>query len=113
MPYEPLYERFEAAGPDGQKTEVAFLKSGFLAAGDQPELYFFRLGEREVIVGISGQALLFLQKGRRYLSREEKIDVAGLFLQQRIRAGLPLVAKNLSIGEGELAALVGELGLAL
>jgi hypothetical protein len=113
MAYEPSYERFEAAGPDGKRIGVQFLKSGFLAAGDQPELYFFRVGDAEVIVAISGAGLLFYQKGRRYLSREEKIDVAGLFLNQRIRMGVPLVAGNLTIREAELEQLVQELGMAL
>jgi hypothetical protein len=39
--------------------------------------------------------------------------VAGLFLNQRIRMGVPLVAGNLTIREAELEQLVQELGMAL
>jgi len=113
MPYEPAYERFETAGPDRTRVVAEFHKSGFLAAGDRPELYFFRIGEGDVIVGISGEALLVLQRAHRYLSREEKIDVAGLCLKKRIEAGLPLTAENLSIRQPDLDLLIKELGIVL
>ncbi len=111
MAYEPAYERFEAVGPDGQRRAVGFKKSGFLTLGDQPELYFFSVGEEEAVVAISGGALRRFQRARRYLSREEKIDLAGLLLKRRIEAGLPLVSENLLIRDEELAGLAGELGL--
>ena len=111
MAYEPLYERFEAVGPKGQRLPVEFKKAGFLAMGDQPEVYFFRVADQEAIVGISGQSLRRFQQGRRYLSREEKIDLAGLLLKQRIETGMPLVSENLFIRDEELARLARELGL--
>jgi hypothetical protein len=108
--YEPAYERFEVLGPDGQARKAQFTKAGFLAAGDQPELYFFELGGAKVIVAISGDALREFQRRRRYLTREEKIDLAGLLLKQRIEAGVPLVPENLHIRSGELEELVRQLG---
>jgi hypothetical protein len=33
MAYEPVYERFEAVGSNGQRQAVEFKKSGFLALG--------------------------------------------------------------------------------
>lgn len=113
MAYEPLFERFKAAGPDGQQRDVGFTKAGFLPLGDQPELYFFSVAGDEVVVGISGQALRRFQQGRRYLSREEKIDLAGLLLKRRIEAGTPLVSENLFLRDEELAGLARELGLLL
>jgi hypothetical protein len=109
--YEPVYERFEAVGPDGQRRAVGFKKAGFLALGDQPELYFFSLGGEEAVVAISGETLRRFQRGRRSLSREEKIDLAGLLLKRRIEAGFPLVSENLLIRDEELASLASELGL--
>lgn len=111
MPYEPLYERFEAVAPDGQRRTVEFKKAGFLAMGDQPELYFFRVGGEDAVVGISGESLRRFQHGRRYLSREEKIDLAGLLLKRRIEAGAPLLPEDLYIRDEELAGLAGDLGL--
>lgn len=111
MPYEPVYERFEAIGPDGERQTVEFKKAGFLAMGDQPEVYFFRVGNEDAIVGISGHSLRRFQHARRYLSREEKIDLAGLLLKRCIEAGMPLVSENLLIGDAELARLAGELDL--
>ena len=75
MGYESLYERFETARPGGHRASVQFQKAGMLAAGDQPELFFFRVGAEDVVVGVSGSALRGFQQGHRYLSREEKIDV--------------------------------------
>jgi len=111
--YESAYEQFEAVGPDGLRRTVRFQKSGFLALGDQPELYFFRVAEADVIVGISGDSLRQFQRGRRHLSREEKIDLAGLLLKRCIEAGVLLVAEKLLIRDEELAALAGDLGLSL
>lgn len=111
MAYEPAYERFEAVCPNGERLAVQFKKAGFLALGDQPELYFFRVAEEEVVVGISGQALQRFQRGRRYLSREEKVDMAGLLLKRRIEAGMPLASENLFIRDEDLAGLAGDLGL--
>jgi len=56
-PYEPKYERFEATAPDGTVLGVEFVRAGFLTAGDRPELYFFRVAGKEVVVGISGDSL--------------------------------------------------------
>ena len=82
-----------------------------LASGDQPELYFFEVDARPVIVCVGGAGLLGLQRGSRYLSREEKIDVAGLFLKRKIECGGELVPKDLRIEREELESLVRELGI--
>lgn len=113
MAYEPVYETFEAVGPDGQRSEVQFSKAGFLAMGDQPELYFFRVAGEETVVAISGDALRRVQHAHRYLSREEKIDLAGLLLKRRIESGVPLVAENLYLRDEELASVAHDLGLRL
>jgi hypothetical protein len=109
--YVSRYEHFEVAGPDGERRSVQFQKAGLLSAGDNPELFFFRVDGEQAVVGISGRALGGLQRARRYLSREEKIDVAGLFLKQAIESGRPLTAESLLLREEKLAALVAELGI--
>jgi hypothetical protein len=117
--YEPLYERFTAAGPDGSTAEIAFLKSGFLAMGDRPELFFFRAaggradaGPREIVVGISGDALRRFEQVRpRRLSREEKIDVAGRWLKRQWETGAALDSAHLLIRDDELQRMAAELGL--
>jgi hypothetical protein len=81
-------------------------------AGDQPELHFFEVGGLPAVVGISGAALDNWQRSQRYLSREEKIDVSGLFLKQRIEAGEELVAETLFIQGAQLDKLIRALGLA-
>jgi hypothetical protein len=110
MSYESRFERFEAAGPDGAERAVEFRRAGFLTAGDRPELYFFRVAGDEVVVGISGSALERFEQGRRRLSREEKIDVAGLWLKRQIAAGTACDSQHLFIRDTELAELAGELG---
>jgi hypothetical protein len=118
MKYEPLWERFEAIAPDGTPCKVQFLRAGFLTLADRPELYFFRVtrgadpspnAAEEVVVGISGDSLARFEKPRRRLSREEKIDVAGLLLKRSIEAGKSLDSNNLFIRDDELAALTGDL----
>ena len=89
---------------------MEFRRAGFLTAGDRPELYFFRVAGDEVVVGISGSALQEFERGRRRLSREEKIDVAGLWLRRQIAAGTASDSRNLLVRERELAELAGELG---
>ena len=120
MKYEPLWERFEAVAPDRTQCLVCFLRAGFLTLGDRPELYFFRVtaapeasksAAEEVAVGISGEALKRFENSRRRLSREEKIDLAGLLLKKNIEAGKALDSSYLFIRDDELAALAGELGL--
>lgn len=113
MAYEPLYEQFDGVRPDGQQLRVEFSKAGFLAGGNQPELYFFRVAGEEAVVGIAGSALRRFQQGRRYLTREEKIDVAGLLLKRRIEAGTPLTSESLFIRDEELAGLAADLALML
>jgi hypothetical protein len=108
--YESRFERFEAAGPDGAQFAVEFRRAGFLTAGDRPELYFFRVAGDEVVVGISGSALQKFEQGRRRLTREEKIDVAGLWLRRQIVAGAASDSENLLVRDRELAELAGELG---
>jgi len=119
MAYEPLWERFEATAPSGVRLAVQFLRAGFLTLGDRPELYFFRLtppadrpeaATQEIVVGLSGDALRrFQHHRRRGLSREEKIDVAGLLLKKSIEAGTALDSNNLLIRDEALAALAAEL----
>jgi hypothetical protein len=123
MAYESRWEQFEALGRDGERFTVAFLKAGFLTIGDCPELYFFRVagaisaertaaGEtKEIVVGISGDSLKRFQQGRKYLSREAKVDLAGLLLKKRIETGMALESKNLFLRDEELAQLAGELGI--
>ena len=110
MPYEPQFERFEAVRPDGRRVAVEFVKSGFLTAGDQPELYFFRVAGEEVVAGMSGDSLKRFQQDRKSLSREQKIDLAGLLLKRQIEAGVALDSKNLLLRDEELARLAGDLG---
>jgi len=111
MAYESVLEKFEALGQDGTARAVAFKKAGVLASGDQPELYFFDVDARAVIVCVPREALAGWQRENRYLSREEKIDVAGLFLKRKIEAGTELVPEDLRIGRSEFESLVRELGI--
>ena len=109
MTYEPRWERFEAKAPDGRLLPVEFLRVGFLTAGDQPELYFFRVAGEQIVVGISGTALRRFERSRR-LSREEKMDLAGRMLKRQIEAGKALDSQNLFLRDEELAEMAGELG---
>ncbi len=111
MAYESAFETFEVAGQDGQARKFSFKKAGFVATGDQPELYFFEESARPIIVCVSGEALAAWQNAHRYLSREEKIDVAGLFLKLRIEEGGALAAESLRVSESELEKLLGLLGI--
>ncbi len=111
MPYQSAYEKFRVVGPEGHAREVAFKRAGSLVAGDHPELYFFEVDAQAVVVGVSGNALAQWQHARRYLTREEKIDVAGLWLKRRIVAGAELVPENLYLGKAELEETVRALGL--
>ena len=120
MTSEPIYERFEVVGPDGNRREVRFVRAGFLAQGDRPELFFFRVtgvdrtcspperGE-EAVVGISGSSLARFERGRSCLSREQKIDVTGRWLKRQIEAGAVLDSRSLYIQDDELANLASEL----
>lgn len=110
MAYESRFETFRAAAPDGTK-RVQFIKAGFLAQGDQPELYFFRVETEDAVVGISGDALKDFQRGHRYLSREEKVDVAGLHLKHQLEAGATLDAEHLFIRSPLLELLARDLGI--
>jgi len=123
MTYEPIYERFEVVGPDGNCLEVNFVRAGFLTQGDRPELFFFRVNGEETVVGISGLSLARFERGRRRLSREQKIDVTGRWLKRQIeaclsgppagqasrQADLPLDSRSLYIQDDELANLASEL----
>jgi len=112
LPYASRFERFECRAADGSSIAVEFLRAGTLTAGDRPELYFFRHGGEEVVVGLSGAALDAVQQARRF-SREEKIDVAGLHLQRQIEAGRPLDSTALFVRGEELQGLLQELGFEL
>ena len=111
MIYESIYERFEVVGPDGGRLAVDFLRAGVLAQGDRPELFFFRVNGEEAVAGISGASLARFERGRRRLTREQKIDVAGRWLKRQIEAGLPLDSSSLYIQDDELAYLANELDL--
>jgi len=111
MTYEPIYERFEAAGPDGARLVVEFMRAGFLAQGDRPELFFFRVNGEETVVGISGMGLTRFERGRRRLTREQKIDVAGRWLKRQLEVGSALDSRSLYIQDDELANLAVELNL--
>ena len=110
MAYEPLHERFEVKGPDGRKLSVEFRRAGFLTLGDTPELYFFDVAGEETVVGISGSALRRFEHRRR-LSREEKIDLTGLWLRRQIEAGVALDSQNLFLRDEELAQMAGSLNI--
>ncbi len=120
MTYEPIYERFATVGSDGKRREAEFVRAGFLAQGDRPELFFFRVNGEEAVVGISGGSLARFERGRPRLTREQnrvravlaarrKIDVAGRWLKRRMEAGLPLDSRSLYIQDDELANLASEL----
>ena len=111
MTYEPIYERFEIAGPAGKRREVQFVRAGFLAQGDRPELFFFRVDGEETVVGLSGSSLARFERGRSRLTREQKVDVAGRWLKRQLEAGLPLDSRSLYIQDDELANLASELDL--
>ena len=63
------------------------------------------------MVGISGLSLARFERGRRRLSREQKIDVTGRWLKRQIEAGLHLDSRSLYIQDDELANLASELDL--
>ena len=120
MTYEPIYERFEVVGPDGNRLAIHFVRAGFLTQGDRPELFFFRVtgaggtcsppeGSEETVVGISGLSLARFERGRRRLSREQKIDVTGRWLKRQVEAGSYLDSRSLYIQDDELANLASEL----
>jgi hypothetical protein len=111
MTYEPIYERFEVVGLDGNRKEVNFVRAGFLTQGDRPELFFFRVSGEEAVVGISGSSLARFERGRSRLSREQKIDVTGRWLKRQIEAGLYLDSRSLYIQDDELANLASELNI--
>src|SRR5260370_32447509 len=108
MTYEPLYERFEVVGSDGTRLGVEFVRSGFLTQGDRPELFFFRIDGEEAVVGISGASLARFEHGRRRLSREQKIALAGRWLKRQIEAAIPLNSRSLYIQDDDLANLASE-----
>ncbi len=64
-------------------------------------------------MGISGSALQRLQGGRRFLSREEKMDVVGFYLKKQLEAGRALRAETLYIQANELSGLLREWSITL
>lgn len=111
MRYESSLEKFEATGPDGKAYAAKFRRAGLLTMGDRPELYFFAVSGEDVAVAISGSALRKFEEARRCLSREEKIDIAGLLLKRAIEAGKALDSQNLLIRDDSLAQITSELGI--
>jgi hypothetical protein len=75
-----------------------------------PELYFFDVAGQETVVGVSGSALKRFESRRR-LSREEKIDLVGLWLKVQIEAGAALDSKNLFLRDEELARMASSLSI--
>ena len=59
---------------------------GFLAQGDWPELFFFRVNGEETVVGVSDASLARFERGRGCLTREQQIDVAGRWLKRQSRS---------------------------
>src|SRR6266853_1848440 len=108
MKEESHYERFGAIGADSSARVVEFVRGGFLAQGDRPELFFFRVDGEEAVVGISGAGLARFEHGRRRLLREQKIDLAGRWLKRQIEAAMPLNSGSLYIRDDELANLASE-----
>ena len=111
MAYESEFENFEAIGADAAPRKVEFRKAGTLASGDRPELYFFAVNGRQVVVCLAGEGLEGWQRAHRYLSREEKVDVAGLFLKKQIESRAELNAEDLRIERSELESLLRSLGI--
>jgi hypothetical protein len=109
MNYEPIYERFEVTDANGHPLRVEFVRSGFLAQGDRPELFFYRVNGEDAVVGISGASLQRFEAGRPRLTREQKIDVTGRWLKRQLEAGAPLDSGHLYIRDDELANLASEL----
>jgi hypothetical protein len=109
--YEPAYEQFEATRPGGTLRRVHFVKAGLLAAAEPTELYFFDAEGERWIVAISGGALRARQRTLRYLSREEKIDIAAVYLKKRLERESAPAAESLMIGEEELAECIDWLGV--
>jgi hypothetical protein len=111
--YESIYEDFEAVRADGIRIRVVFKKAGFLAGENQPELYFFEAGDKPALVAIESGALGKWQKGNRYFTREEKIDVAGLLLKRAVESGMEGGGKELTLmmGEAELEEMAAALEL--
>src|SRR6266550_5825220 len=111
MTCEPFTERFEVFGVRRHPSRRRIVRSGSLAQGDRPELLFFRINEEEAVEGISGTSLARLERGRRPLSREQKIDLAGRWLKRQIEAAMPLNSGSLYIQDDELANLANELDI--
>jgi hypothetical protein len=109
--YEPAYEEFEAARPEEQPRRVKFVKAGLLAGAEPTELYFFDAEGERLIVAVSSGALRAWQVAARYLSREEKIDIAGLYLKRRLEAESAPAAESLMLGEEELVECIHMLGI--
>jgi len=112
LPYVSRFERFECHTPDGKSVALEFQRAGTLTAGDRPELYFFQVAGEEAVVGISGAALEAAQRSRR-LSREEKIDVAGLHLKKQVEADRALDSGALFVRGEDLQTLLQELGFVI
>jgi hypothetical protein len=109
--YEPAYEQFDLPRPGGTPRRVKFVKAGVLAGAEPTELYFFNGEGERWIVALSSAALGAWQAEARYLSREEKIDVAALYLKGRLEREDAPAAESLMIGEKELAECMQALGI--
>jgi hypothetical protein len=91
---------------------IQFQRALVFPAGDRMELFLFSDGEELLVVGLSGSGLeeLTVELGH-VPSREEKVDLAGLFLKEKIDAGEPLVPEELTMRAGDLKQIARKLGL--
>lgn len=110
--YQPQYERFEIGSSETGPRTVRFVRAVVFPAGDRMELFIFSDGQETLVVGVSGSGLdAVIRELRRHPSREEKVDLAGLFLKEKIEAGRPMVPEELTMRAGELGETARKLGL--
>jgi len=110
--YRPQYEQFEIRVAGAGPGTVRFVRAVVFPAGDRMELFLFSDGKETLVVGVSGSGLdELIREMHRHPGREEKIDLAGLFLKERIEAGRPMAPEALTMRAGELRETARKLGL--
>ena len=67
--------------------------------------------EKKPWLAFPAASLARFERGRRRLTREQRIDVAGRWLKRQMEAGVPLDSRSLYIQDDELANLANELDL--
>ncbi len=76
------------------------------------ELFLFSDDKETLVVGVSGSGLDdLIREMSRHPSREEKIDLAGLFLKERMETGRPMIPEELTMRARELRETARKLGL--